>query len=263
MHLPNCNIEKRPEVLQDFIRQNPLGILTTAIKSESHPFLQSSHIPWIVDTDLDGNADSLGKLRGHIARQNPQAKVIIESCTAASKSSAAKDFLEHDVLVLFNGPVHHYVTPKFYKQTKPDTGKVAPTWNYEAVELYGKAKVYYDTKSAETGAFLSRQISDLSEHMETSIMGYGKTSETLPWKVADAPDRYIELLMKNIVGIEIEITSMSGRFKWSQEKPVGDRAGVIEGFKDLGTPDSTLLSEKVEKHAAIFDANKAAKNSRI
>ncbi|KAG4034186.1 hypothetical protein MFRU_003g01590 [Monilinia fructicola] len=262
MHLPNSDVERRPEVLHDFIRQNPLGIFTTAIKSDSHPFLQSSHIPWIIDTDFDGNEQGLGRLRGHIARQNPQAKAIVESCTSNVKSPAGV-FLEHDVLILFNGPVNHYVTPKFYKQTRLNTGKVAPTWNYEAVELYGKAKVYYDTRSADSALFLTKQLADLSEHMETSTMGFGKTPGTQPWKVADAPDQYIELLKKNIIGIEVEITSMSGRFKWSQEKPVGDRAGVIEGFKNLGTPNSTLLSEKVEKQAAIFDANKAAKKPNV
>ncbi|CAD6439816.1 0e950a54-ae88-49ed-b301-bb4646c78e53 [Sclerotinia trifoliorum] len=257
MHFPSCNAEERPEVLHEFIRQNPLGILTTAIKSDSYPFLQNSHIPWLVDADFDGNTNGLGRLRGHIARQNPQAKAIIESCTAVSESSST-NVLEHDVLVLFNGPVHHYVTPKFYKQTKPDTGKVVPTWDYEAVEVYGRARVYYDTKSAESGSFLAKQISDLSDHMETSIMGYGKTSETHPWRVADAPERYIELLTKNIIGIEIEITSMAGRFKWSQEKPVKDRDGLIEGFKNLDTHNGALLSEKVRDHAALFDAKKAA-----
>ncbi|KAJ8064706.1 hypothetical protein OCU04_007026 [Sclerotinia nivalis] len=262
MHLPSCNAEKRPEVLHDFIRQNPLGILTTAIKSESYPFLQNSHIPWLIDADFDGNTNGLGRLRGHIARQNPQAKAIIESCTAVSEPSSA-NVLEHDVLVLFNGPAHHYVTPKFYKQTKPDTGKVVPTWDYEAVELYGKAKTYYDAKSTESGIFLAKQISDLSDHMETSIMGYGKTHETHPWKVTDAPERYIELLMKNIIGIEIEITSMAGRFKWSQEKPVKDRDGIVEGFRNLDTHDGALLSDKVRDHAALFDAEKAARKSEI
>lgn len=261
MHLPSHEVEKRPEVLRDFIRENPLGILTTAIKSDSHPFLQNSHIPWIIDTESDSNTNGLEKLRGHIAQQNPQAKAIVESCTAASKSSPV-DTLEHDVLVMFNGPVNYYVTPKFFKQTKPDTGKVAPTWNYEAVELYGKAKIFYDSKSAETEPFLTRQLSDLYEHMETSIMGYGKMPEMPTWKVEDAPKRYIELLviMMNIVGIEIEITSMSGRFKCSQEKPVGDRSGVIEGFKSLDIPDGVLLSEKVEKHASMFDAKKVERN---
>jgi transcriptional regulator len=258
MHLPSSNVEKRPQVLHEFIRQNPLGIFTTAIQSASYPFLQSSHIPWIIDTEFEESKAGLGRLRGHIARQNPQAKAIIDSFDATAPSSVPS-YLPGDVLVLFNGPVHHYVTPKFYKQTKPSTGKVVPTWDYEAVEVYGKARVYFDTKSELSGAFIAKQIDNLSEHMETVIMEYGKANGIQPWKVSDAPPRYLELMMKNIIGIEIEITSMAGRFKWSQEKPPGDRIGVIEGFKDMNKAESAQLAEKVAERAAIFDGEKAAK----
>ncbi|KAH6666410.1 putative FMN-binding domain-containing protein [Halenospora varia] len=197
-----------------------------------------------LSTEFEDNTSGLGRLRAAVKSPKPNT-------------------LEHDVLVLLNLPVHHYVTPKFYKQMKPDTGKVVPTWDYEAVEVHGKASVYFDTKSDEFESFLATQIADLSEHMETSIMGYGKPSETRPSKVEDAPKRYIELLTKNIIGIEIEVTWISGRFKWSQEKPAGDRVGVTEGFKDLNTPGSTLLSEQVIGRAALFDANKAAKKPEI
>jgi transcriptional regulator len=78
MHLPAVTAVLRLPVLRRFIRENPLGILTTAIKSPSHPSLQSSHIPWVVDVDDDDSEVELGKLRGHMARQNPQAKAIIE-----------------------------------------------------------------------------------------------------------------------------------------------------------------------------------------
>ncbi len=200
MHLPNVNVEKRPIVLHDFIQENPLGILTTALESGFHPFLQSSHIPWVLDPDFEGNTRGLGRLRGHIARQNPQARAILENYPTSLKLQTPTT-LERDILVLFNGPVHHYVTPQFYKQTKPSTGKVIPTWDYEAVEVYGKTKVYFDTKSAEFGAFLTKQLNDLSERMEVSVMGYGKTPETHPWKVTDAPVQYVELLTKNIIGI--------------------------------------------------------------
>lgn len=262
MHLPSFNVEKRPEVLREFILQNPLGVLTTAIRSDTYPLLQSSHIPWIIDADFENCKTGLGRLRGHIARQNPQVKAIIDSFATSTASSTAP-YLIDDVLVLFNGPVHHYVTPKFYRQTKPDTGKVVPTWDYEAVEVYGKAKVYFDTKSATFGAFLATQLHDLSEYMETSVMGYGKPNSIRSWKVSDAPERYIELLTKNIIGIEIEITSMAGRFKWSQEKPLVDRTGVIEGFRDMNRADSVQLAEKVAERAAIFDAEKEIKKQAL
>ena len=121
------------------------------------------------------------------------------------------------------------MTPKFYTETKPATGKVVPTWNYSAVQAYGKATVFFD-HGVESTKYLSRQIQDLSEHAETSVMGY-----TRPWKVSDTPDRYIALLQKNINGIQIEITSLGGKSKMSQEMSEKDCEGVIEGFENMDT----------------------------
>lgn len=258
MHLPAVNIEKRPAVLHSFIYANPLGILTTSLRLAGYPLLQSSHIPWVIDSDLKGGTETLGRLRGHIARQNPQAKAIIETLTSDPSNSPAQ-YLTDDVLILFNGPVHHYVTPHFYKDTKPNTGKTVPTWDYEAVEVYGRAKIYFDTKSTEFESFLATQLQDLSQHAETSIMGYGNQNGTRPWKIADAPEKYIELLTKNIIGIEVEITSMSGRFKWSQEKPKGDRQGVIDGFREMGGILGPQVAEKIFQKAVEYDAQKEQK----
>lgn len=90
-------------------------------------------------------------------------------------------------------------------------------------------------------------------------MGYGKDSTSHPWQVTDAPSRYIDLLKKNIIGIEIEIKSMPGRFKMSQEKIKGDRDGVIKGFQKLESPVGTQMADIVEQRAALFDAEKEAK----
>jgi transcriptional regulator len=261
MHIPAHNAELRPPVLRQFIRENPLGVLTTAIRSSSYPLLQSSHIPWIVDVDDEDNEAVLGRLRGHIARQNPQAKAIIESLTTKSSDipTSPKTHLEEDVLVLFNGPIHHYVTPQFYTETKPTSGKVVPTWDYEAVQVYGTARIYFDTHSKEFDDFLTQQLSDLSQHAETSIMGYGKDNKSHPWQVADAPSRYIDLMKKNIIGIEIEIKSMAGRFKMSQEKLKGDRDGVIKGFQNMKSAVGTQMADIIEQRAALFDAEKERK----
>ncbi|KAF2108280.1 putative transcriptional regulator [Lophiotrema nucula] len=253
MHIPAVNAIKRPETLHAFVRQNPLGLLTTAIRSQSHPFLQASHIPWILDTDHGQH----GRLRGHIARQNPQAKAIIENLSVTSTSDFKEgegSILPEEVMIMFNGPVHHYITPQFYVKTKPETGKVVPTWDYEAVEVYGKARIYHDPKAEVAIAFLSRQIRDLSEFMERNVMEY----ET-PWKVDDAPERYVDILMKNIIGIEIEITRIAGRAKWSQEKPAGDREGLIEGFAKLEKSEGAILSQKIKEQARMFDEEKARK----
>ena len=264
MQLKAGSSELRPPILRQFIRQNPLGILTTSIKSSSHPLLQSSHIPWILDVDDEDSEVELGKLRGHIARQNPQAKAMIESLSPRppDAKSAPEACLEDDVLVLFNGPVHHYITPQFYTDTKPSTGKVVPTWDYEAVQVYGTARIYFDTGSEEFKDFLTKQLSALSQHAETSIMGYGKDAKPEPWQVSDAPTGYIDIMKKNIIGIEIEIKSMAGRFKMSQEKPKGDRAGVINGFLHMESAIGTQMAGIVEQRANEFDALKEEKQKR-
>jgi transcriptional regulator len=261
MHLPAATGVFRPPVLRRFIRENPLGILTTAIKAPSHPFIQSSHIPWVVDVNDDDSEVELGRLRGHIARQNPQAKAVIHSLTTepSGAPSSPKACLEDDVLILFNGPVHHYITPKFYTDTKPATGKVVPTWDYEAVQVYGTARIYFDTSAEEFGSFLTQQLSALSQHAETSIMGYGNDKMPQPWQVSDAPTPYIDIMKKNIIGIEIEIKSMGGRFKMSQEKPKGDRAGVIKGFQNMESAVARQMACLVEQRAVEFDAAKEEK----
>ncbi len=138
--------------------------------------------------------------------------------------------LNEEVTIIFTGAAHHYVTPKFYTETKPATGKVVPTWNYSAVQAYGTATIYWDSTDASTGEYLQKQISDLSRHAESSIMGYEK-----PWGVDDAPGKFIDLLKKNITGVEVDITRLEGKWKMSQELKDGDREGVVEGFGALNS----------------------------
>lgn len=168
-------------MLQQLIRENPLGILTTAIRSSLCPLIQSSHVPFVLDVpETTDGIPSKGILRGHLAKQNPQAKALMEALAAAQNEHGHHiRELSEEVLVLFNGPYHHYVTPKFYVKTKPDSGKVVPTWNYSAVQAYGKIRIYCDSKSDETGTFLQRQVEDLSRHAETSIMGYTGGGEAI------------------------------------------------------------------------------------
>ncbi|KAB2573481.1 Uncharacterized protein DBV05_g7900, partial [Lasiodiplodia theobromae] len=222
MYLRAAHAERHIPTLRAFIRDNPLGIFTTAIDSPSFPFLQSSHIPFLLDVQDDASETELGVLRGHMARANPQAKALMEHLkSAANPSDIDSGFpqkLSRDVMILFNAPAHHYVTPKFYTATKPSTGKVVPTWNYAAVQAYGRATVYFDSKAPSTEAFLAKQVAELSQLSETRIMGYEK-----PWKVDDAPKAYTDALKKAIIGIEIEITDLGGKWKMSQEMGVGDR----------------------------------------
>ncbi|KAJ5682602.1 hypothetical protein N7462_005767 [Penicillium macrosclerotiorum] len=253
MYLRAVHAESSIAALFQFIKENPLGVITTAISSPSFPFLQSSHVPWVLDIISDDpEAPVKGRLRGHMAKQNPQSKAMVE---AASNSSTKT--LEHDVMILFTGAHHHYVTPKFYTETKPATGKVVPTWNYAAAQVYGKATIYYDSSSSETSEYLSKQIDELSELCETSIMDHtGQQGKPGPWSVSDAPDRYIDIMKKNIIGIEVSIESIGGKFKMSQEMGQGDRTGIIEGFAGIESDTGKHLSELVKQRGELKDAKK-------
>ncbi|KAJ4319964.1 hypothetical protein N0V94_003634 [Neodidymelliopsis sp. IMI 364377] len=248
MYLRAVHAETSIPTLRQLIRSNPLGVLTTAIPSKRYPLILSSHIPWILDVEDESSETELGTLRGHLARANPQSKTMIDHLESAAKPNGS--FLEEEVLVLFTTTTNHYITPKFYTETKPATGKVVPTWNYAAAQAYGKARIYFDSKSPDTGAFLSQQIHDLSQHAEESVMGYdGKEGRPGAWKVADAPEKYIELLQKAIVGIEIKLDRLEGKFKMSQESPQGDREGVVKGFEALGSEIGDKMAELVEKRS--------------
>lgn len=238
MHLLPAHTERDLATLHAFIRRNPLGLFTTALPHTSIATLQTSHIPWVLDTPV---AASSGRLRGHIARANPQAKSLLDTLGVA-------DELEHEVLVLFQEPVHAYVSPKFYIETKPSTGKVVPTWDYSAVQVYGKARIFHRTNDDAREPFLKQQLADLTLEQERAT---GHADQ--PWEVADAPAPYIELLKKAIIGIEISIDRIEGRFKMSQDKRPADLQGVVDGFRTLGTPEGTRMAEMVEERR-----NKAA-----
>ncbi|WVR07898.1 hypothetical protein IAU60_004941 [Kwoniella sp. DSM 27419] len=245
MYIRPVHAELAIPKLHQFIRDNPLGLFTTAIPHPKIATLQTTHIPFVLDAGLEGeevDADDKGSLRAHIARANPQVKAMIDHLT-----ESGSDTLEEEVLILFNAPTHSYITPKFYVETKPSTGKVVPTWNYAAVQVYGKARIYHKN-DATTSAFLQRQIEDLSQHNEGQMAirrGQDPDPDRL-WKVSDAPERYTELLKKAIIGIEVTIDRIEGRFKLSQESTDGDWQGVVDGFKALGTEQGTQMAELVE-----------------
>lgn len=248
MYFDPAHQEKDLRVLRKLVRDYPLGALITGIPSANHPHLQMSHIPFVLDVDDESSQTELGRLRGHLAKQNPQSKAMIESVQASPDN-----VLEQDVLVVFTS-ADHYVTPKFYAETKPSTGKVVPTWDYAAVQVYGRARIFHDSKSEEKSDFLQEQTSALSYQSETKIMGYtGVGGAQADWKLSDAPDKYLEFMKKNIIGIEITIDKMEGKFKMSQEKRGGDRQGVIQGFASLETRGAPEVYQMLKERNALKD----------
>lgn len=274
MYIRPVHAELDVPTLHTFIKQHSLGLFTTAIPHNDYPTIQTSHIPFVLDTPAGPSAGdhrpALGVLRGHIARANPQAKVMIDHLKASNAPDAPSQSsgflsswlpssssqhstspipsdpqeLKDDVLVLFNAPIQSYVTPQFYVETKPATGKVVPTWQYAAVQVYGRARIFWEHNDTASNAFLQQQLEDLTTVQEAKVP---LTQEEERWQVSDAPATHVEQEKKRIVGIEIRITRIEGRFKLGQELGDGDWKGVVKGFKALGTEDGYAMSRAVEE----------------
>ena len=170
--------------------------------------LDASHIPMLVDEEA-------GVLRCHLARSNPQWEIL------ASRSPA---------LVIFGG-AEHYVTPSWYP-AKAEHGKVVPTWNYAAVHVSGRPRVL----DADELLTLLRDLTDVNE------AGFQQ-----PWSIDDAPAGYVQSLTNAIVGFEIRVERMQGKWKHSQNRSDADREGVIAGLAELGTPRATELARSMSR----------------
>ncbi|KAJ9105568.1 hypothetical protein QFC19_003550 [Naganishia cerealis] len=224
MYLRPVHAEHHVPTLRALIERVQLGVLVTALPGPTGtPSLQSSHIPWVLEVDEADSETDHGVLKGHMALANPQAKALV---ACAQEQDGWQ--VQHQVMVLFTGH-DHYISPQFYTDTKPKTGKVVPTWNYESVAAYGKARIYHPRGHPETSQFLDAQITRLTEQAET-------TQTRLPtcWKVSDAPSTYVDRLKGAIIGLEIRIERLEGKWKMSQEIGEEDRQGVVEGLQAEG-----------------------------
>ena len=153
--------------------------------------LEVNHLPLMLSTDRS-------KLYGHIARVNPLAKVANSN--------------QPTVMAIFHGP-NAYVTPAWYP-SKKETGKVVPTWNYAVVHAQGNIKLIEDPH------WLRSHVAQMTNIHEPTYQSN--------WKLDDAPEDYVQIMLKAIVGIEIEVQSLTGKFKLSQNRPPEDYAAVIE-----------------------------------
>lgn len=206
MYQPALFREDRIEVQHGLIRAHPLGLLVTAGPAG----LVANPIPFLVDA----GASERGTLRCHLARANPQWRELAGA---------------EECLVVFQGP-QDYVTPSWYA-TKREHGKVVPTWNYATVHAWGRPQVIEDA------AWLRRQLDDLTLLREGA--------RPAPWAVEDAPSDFIAAQVRGIVGVEIPIGRIEGKWKVSQNRPEPDRAGVLAGYREAGeTAMATLVAER-------------------
>jgi transcriptional regulator len=206
MYNPSHFEETRPEVLRDLIVLHPLGALVTLGSTG----LDANHLPF----ELAPGDGAHGTLRGHVARANP----------------VWKDFSPAvDVLVIFQGP-SSYITPSWY-ETKKETGKVVPTYNYCTVHAHGPLIIHDDRE------WLRGMVTRLTQRFESSRLA--------PWAVTDAPPDFIDQQLAAIVGIEIPIARIAGKWKVSQNRPAADRERVVEGLRAQTSPASAAMADLV------------------
>jgi transcriptional regulator len=138
---------------------------------------------------------------------------------------------EAEALAIFSGP-HHYITPSWYPE-KGESGRVVPTWNYAVVHAYGRVRVIED------GEWLRQHVAALTDIHEAGM--------TKPWKVTDAPEEYVGSMVKGIVGLELTLTRLEGKWKASQNRAERDQRGAAEGLGELGTETSLAMKAMVEQ----------------
>ncbi|MFA5982863.1 MAG: FMN-binding negative transcriptional regulator [Methylococcaceae bacterium] len=202
MYIPKHFEELRIDVLHQLIHTHPLATLVTM----SSNGLNANHIP----LSLQPFPQPLGTLQGHIARANTMLTDI------ASGS---------EVLAIFHG-AQSYISPSWYA-TQKETGKVVPTWNYSVVHAYGILKTVDDSK------WLHRHLEQFTAQNEAAF--------STPWALSDAPQEFTEKLINHIIGIEMQITRLHGKWKVSQNQPQNNRDGVIKGLKQHQNGSDEML----------------------
>jgi transcriptional regulator len=207
MYLPAHNRENRLEVQHQLIEDHPLGLLVSM--GSLRPIANA--IPFL----LERRRGSLGTLQAHMARANDQWRSLDQQ----------------NVLVVFQG-IETYVSPALL-ETKRVSGKVVPTWNYVMVQVEGVASVQAEAE------WLDAQIRALTNTQEQS--------QEQPWSVSDAPKSYINSQLRGIVGVEIAITAIHGKWKVSQDEPEIDRKSVSKGL----SKDNPVMSELVGLYGKI------------
>lgn len=213
MYIPKPHEETDILVLHQLIKAHPFGMLITLMDGE----LVANHIPFVLDVERG----EYGTLLGHVARANP----VWQSFSSTENA-----------LVIFQG-TDAYITPSWYP-SKHAHGKAVPTWNYAVVHAYGLPRVVEDRE------WLLQQVTQLTEIHEAD--------QVLPWQVSDAPTDFTERLLGAIVGIEIPIAKLLGKWKTSQNRPETDKLGVIAGLLAKGDQSSVQMAEMVKQHTTLL-----------
>ena len=220
MYIPPAFAESDLRVMLEFVEAHPLGALITAAPDAAGvPRLLATHLPLL----LDRTRGPHGVLQGHVARANPHAG-------AAAAGEA---------LVIFAGP-DAYVHPGWYP-SKREHGRVVPTWNYVAVHATGPLRVI------DEPAWLLAHLAALTARHEAG--------RAHPWSLDDSPPGFVERIVHDTVGVEVEVARLEGKWKMSQNRPAPDIDGVVAGL--AAAPD---LGERAV--AALVDARRPPSKRR-
>jgi len=205
MYIPPHFAINQPEVLHRIIREHPLGALVT----QGPDGLDADHIPF----EFDPGAGGQGTLLAHVARANP----LWQHCPSGTQA-----------LVIFRG-AEGYISPSWYP-SKHETHRQVPTWNYEVVHAHGTLTVRDDER------FVRGMVARLTRRHEAG--------EPSPWKMSDSAPEFIDGMLRNIVGIEIAITSLVGKAKLSQNRETRDRLNAAD---TLAARDRSALAQAMRK----------------
>lgn len=208
MHCPKIFQQNDDIHLQDIIVNYPFASLVT----HSGAGIEVNHIPFILDKSKDQCV-----LQGHIAKANPLWKTVKDKA---------------DVLLVFHGP-NCYISPNHYP-TKKEHGRAVPTWNYVAVHVKGSLSYRFDD------AFKLKMLNNLTRQHEAD--------QATPWSIEDAPEQYIQRMLPAIIGLEIQIISITGQWKVSQNQPEINKQGVIDGLQQEQTHDAHKIAALVQAH---------------
>jgi transcriptional regulator len=216
VYLPPVFSESRPDVLVAHIERHPFGMLI----SHGETGIETSRLPFLVEcepvsapsgTPLESSSSAAGsvalRLKGHLARANPQVPQLAAG---------------GEVLAVFTGP-HAYVSPTWYQ-----AGPSVPTWNYADVHAYGTVRLIAEA------TWLDGLLRRLSERHEAG--------NAAPWRMEDQPADYLAAMLEGIIGFEIAVTRLEGKFKLSQNRPPADRPRIIAALEGRGDDDARAVA---------------------
>ncbi len=208
MYRPDHFVVDEIPQVHALMRARPLA----ALVSTGPLGLYGTHLPTVLKDE-----GPFGTIECHLARANPHWKDLAAGGEA---------------LMIFQGP-ESYVTPNWYP-TKALHGKTVPTWNYAVVHAYGRPAVMEDPD------WKRRHVSELTAQQERG--------EAQPWAVTDAPESYVQAMLRGIVGFRFAIERLEGKWKMSQNRELPDRAGVVQGLRRRGEGEDAEVAKLVSRH---------------